>query len=139
MKNSSGFTLIEVLVSVVVLSTGIIFVLHAFNTAALAMSEMRDTIWSGYAAQCELDKIRIDAAVGGDPGSGYSSGTVQSYYGIFRWDRRIEPAGIADSGGAGPDIRRIMLVFSRDGSGRTYQYDTLVRVIGKDGPGKAAQ
>lgn len=128
MKKSSGFTLIEVLVSVVVLSTGIIFVLHAFETATVALSEMRDTIWASNVAQNEIEKLRITGASGADLGNGYWSGRYSAYYSDFVWERHIRDADLVPGVEDAPDVRRVILTVRRDGSKREFTYETYIRV-----------
>ncbi len=129
MKKSAGFTLIEVLVSVVVLSTGIIFVLHAFETATVALSEMRDTIWASNVAQAEIDRLRVRGAAGSDIGSGYWSGRAATHYSDFLWERNISSAQLGDVNGA--DLRHVVLGVRRDGANRMYKYETYIRIAKK--------
>lgn len=127
MKKSAGFTLIEVLVSVVVLSTGIIFVLHAFETATVALSDMRDVIWASNVAQAEIDKMRVRGAAGTDIGSGYWSGRTSTYYADFIWERNIASAQ-PEGGNADADLRHVILGVRRDGANRLYKYETYIRI-----------
>jgi len=60
----SGFTLIEVLVAVVILSTGIVLVLRAFDTALVALHDSRDTLRANLILRSRLADIRLAAAVG---------------------------------------------------------------------------
>jgi len=128
LKKSSGFTLIEVLVSVVILSTGIIFVLHAFETATVALSEMRDTIWASNVAQNEIEKLRITGATGTDLGNGYWSGRYSAYYSDFLWERNIRDANLVTGVENAPDVRHVILSVRRDGSKREFTYETYIRV-----------
>jgi prepilin-type N-terminal cleavage/methylation domain-containing protein len=131
-KKTAGFTLIEVLVSVVILSAGIVFVLQAFETATVALSEMRDTIWAGNAAQSEFDRLRVMGYAGIDIGDGYWSGRYRAYYSDFVWERRVSDAGLADNaGGDAPDVRSVVLLVKRDGSSRLFRYETYIRVAEK--------
>jgi prepilin-type N-terminal cleavage/methylation domain-containing protein len=127
-KKSAGFTLIEVLVSVVVLSTGIIFVLHAFETATVALSEMRDAIWASNVAQSEIDKMRVRGATGVDIGNGYWTGRTATYYSDFIWERNIRSAQLGGGEGA-PDVRHVVLGVTREGASRMYKYETYIRVV----------
>lgn len=138
MKNSAGFTLIEVLVSVVILSTGIIFVLHAFETASVALSDMRDTIWAGNVAQSEIDMLRVQSAAGEDPGSGYRNGISSTYYSSFIWERNISSAPF-DSGRDGADLRHVLLAVRRDGSTRLHKYETYIRVAKQPATGETSE
>lgn len=131
MKKTAGFTLIEVLVSVVILSAGIVFVLQAFETATVALSEMRDTIWAGNAAQSEFDRLRVTGYAGVDIGDGYWSGRYRAYYSDFIWERRVSDAGLAGNGGDASDVRSVVMLVRREGSSRLFRYETYIRVAEK--------
>ncbi len=66
----AGFTLIEVLITLVILSTGIVVVLQAFQTSATALGAARDTERATYLIQSTLDLIARDGvgAVAGESG-----------------------------------------------------------------------
>ena len=128
MKKSDGFTLIEVLVSVVILSVGIVLVLQALETATVALSEMRDAVWASTIAQGEFDKIRVRAMGGGDPSSVRRQDIVTTYYGDFRIDRSVSDAELPAAGDDAPDIRRVLISVKRVGSVRSHEYETFVRV-----------
>jgi type II secretion system protein I len=136
-KKPEGFTLIEVLVSVVILSAGIVFVLQAFQTATVALSEMRDTIWASNVAQAEIDRLRVIASSGEDIGSGYWTGRTSTYYSDFTWDRNISGAQLGSGPGAG-DVRRVIFGVRRDGGSRVYTYETYIRVA-RSGGGQEAE
>jgi len=88
---------------------------------------MRDTIWSSNVAQAELDSLRVQAAMGADPGNGYWTGRKSVYYADFIWERNISQASLVDSAN-GPDLRRVVLGVRRDGATRIYTYETYIRV-----------
>ena len=46
-----GFTLVEVLVTLVVLSTGIVMVLQAFETSLVALADARSSLWGTFLAR----------------------------------------------------------------------------------------
>ncbi len=61
---STGFTLIEVLIAVVILSTGIVMVLRAFDTALVALHDSRDTLRAALIVRNRLADVRLAAATG---------------------------------------------------------------------------
>ena len=75
-----GFTLIEVLVAVVILSVGIVSVLRAFSTSLTALVESRTTLGACLAIRERLSDIQ--AAAGGEAGGS----AVTSLGGPFRTD-----------------------------------------------------
>lgn len=132
MKKTAGFTLIEVLVSVVILSAGIVFVLQAFNTAAAALSEIRDSIWSGNAAQSEFDRLRAMGYAGVDIGNGYWTGRYRAHYSDFIWERRVSDAGLTENAESASDVRNVVFLVRREGSSRLFRYETLIRVAERE-------
>lgn len=53
----AGFTLIEVLIALVVLSTGIVIVLQAFQTSVSALGEARDAMRAAHLLQGKLQEL----------------------------------------------------------------------------------
>lgn len=56
----SGFTLIEVLITVVILSTGIVLVLQAFQTSATALGAARDAMRATHLLRGMVETIARD-------------------------------------------------------------------------------
>ena len=44
MKSSPSFTLIEVLIAIAILSTGIVFIMSTFDASVIALSTSQDTL-----------------------------------------------------------------------------------------------
>lgn len=86
---ASGFTLIEVLVSVVILSVGIVLILQAFSTAAVALGASRTASRSCYLIQKKMDDIQADSVLGRIE-EGYSSGGFDGAFNNFVWRSAIE-------------------------------------------------
>ena len=61
---SAGFTLIEVLVTLVILSTGIVVVLQAFDVAVAALGEARDTLWANAIVREKLAEAVLQVNAG---------------------------------------------------------------------------
>ncbi len=76
--NSRGFSLIEVLVAIVVLSTGIVAVLYSFDTAVSALAASRDVMRSNLLLQQKLDEISWRGLPHADVGE--FSGTDSEFY-----------------------------------------------------------
>jgi prepilin-type N-terminal cleavage/methylation domain-containing protein len=86
-RGRRGFTLIEVLVAVVILATGIVAILRVFQTSTVALAEARDML----GGMSEVRRIMADLQQAADRG-GSASLTARS----GRWE---------DSGGYGSDVR----------------------------------
>lgn len=106
-------------------------VLQVFQTATVALSEMRDTIWASQVAQGEFDRLRVSGAKGADVGNGYWSGRFSTYYSDFIWDRNVRDAGLSQGVPGGADVRHVVMNVHREGSSRGYRYDTYVRISKK--------
>lgn len=75
-----AFTLIEVLVTLVILSTGIVVVLQAFETSAVALSEARDALRATGLINQVIAKLDADGLAAVDP-----SGSFPAPMDGFRW------------------------------------------------------
>jgi len=86
-----GFTLIEVLAAIVVLSFGIVVILRALETSLIAMERSRNTMW-GYILIREIFAgTKIDMRRGVEMPS-YSAGINEiGPCKNFHWEREIEP------------------------------------------------
>ncbi|MDE0837495.1 MAG: prepilin-type N-terminal cleavage/methylation domain-containing protein [Kiritimatiellae bacterium] len=121
-----GFTLIEVLVSLVVLSTGIVLVLRAMGTSAGALSAARVTSRSVWLADQRLAEIDIARAAGETVAT--ERGDFLDPFTSYRWaidvEESSEAAGASsEEGGVG----HLHLEISRHGSDRVdLELDTLV-------------
>jgi len=88
---NAGFTLVELLVTLIILSTGIVLVLQAFQTSAIALSESRDAMRADLLIRRKMDALMVDA--GADSGD---SGGFPPPYDRYRWKasrRDIEQDG----------------------------------------------
>ncbi len=85
-----GFTLVEVLVSLVILSTGIVLVLGAFETSAAALARARDTIRSADLAAGKLAELRTAVRNGADLGP-VQNGQFPEPFDRYRWEYRVDP------------------------------------------------
>ncbi len=124
---SEGFTLIEVLVSVVILSTGIVLVLSAFETSLVALSEARDALRASALIEMRLAEIRSKAAIGGDVSS--SSGSFDSPYQAYMWRVVRESTGISHADRRGTNtLVQVTVTVGREGSPTEYEATSYVRI-----------
>lgn len=131
-----GFTLIEILVTTVVLSTGIVMVLRAFNLGAAALGVARDRLWSTMLIDEKVSAIRAAVADGEArtiPTS--ASGRFEARYSDFRWESRceVEPVGApseAPESGEAPELWRVTVTVWREPSERRISAATYVVVKG---------
>jgi len=122
----SGFTLVEILVTLVILSVGIIVVLRAFDTSLFALAESRDCMCAAMLIRekmAELEtRLREDGAL-----SGERSGTFDGHYGDYQWETRQQDDTPPESGSATNRLSRITTAVWRSGSSRKYSAATYMR------------
>ena len=106
-----AFTLIEVLITLVVLSTGIILVMRAFETSLVALCDSRDAVWATLLISEKLAEIEA-----GGPSAGRASGAFSRPYDDFRWERRVLWA----DGDASNALYRVSVSVWRAGVSRKY-------------------
>jgi prepilin-type N-terminal cleavage/methylation domain-containing protein len=120
----SGFSLIEVLVALVILSTGIVLVLRAFSTAITGLDEGRDVLRMQGLVRDVLD--RTGAAVEGRGGSpAQTSGRFAAPNQAFAWEVNVSP--VPGTGNGTESLCRVSAGVWREGTGRrcaaeTYAY-----------------
>ena len=124
-SDECGFTLIEVLVSIVILSTGIILVLGAMETSASALSAARTMSRSVFLCEQQLAALALEDAGEGGQSLDTESGSFDSPYEQFRWTREVAvDPGASD----GLDrVRAVRISISRAGQDTDdIQFTTLV-------------
>jgi prepilin-type N-terminal cleavage/methylation domain-containing protein len=115
--SSLGFTLIEVLVSLVILATGIVAVLRAFETSAVALGESRAAL---HATEL-LRRLAAEAEAGetlppaGRAGASFDAG----------WEREVlrEPLALAGSN----RLEQVTITVWRQGTDQRYSVSTYIR------------
>ncbi|MBA4387800.1 MAG: hypothetical protein C0404_07455 [Verrucomicrobia bacterium] len=125
-----GFTLIEVLVSLVILSVGIVLVLRAFGSATVALGEAHDTFWRSMLIKQKSSDILLEANNGSAPGS--SSGRFTDLPGSYSWDVKTRQISSVSRPGAKPGEVEVLQEVSIDvwrQDGRHQAVTTYVRTI----------
>ena len=124
---SSAFTLIEVLVSMVILATGIVLILRAFETSLVALAEARDALRATSLLETKFAEIRAQAATGGRVNMD-SRGEFDEPYDEYSWEFQSKSTGMARSGGKGTnDLQEVTVTIRRTGATVTYGATTYVR------------
>ena len=125
-----GFTLIEVLVTTIILATGIVLVLQAFDLGAVALGAARDRLWSGLLLQQKMAETRV-ALADGDEGSvaAVASGRFADRYRDFRWERRCHAETSEAEGGPSCRLWDITMTVWRDGSSRRTTAATYAAIM----------
>ena len=84
-----GFTLIEVLISLVILSTGIVVVLRALGMSLTAVHESHNRLWAEMVISDRIAEIKASALENGVEAIKSMSGEFESLHG-FSGDCRID-------------------------------------------------
>ena len=120
-RGGSGFSLIEVLVALVILSTGIVLVLRAFSTAVTGLDEGRDVLRMQALLRDVLD--RTAGAIGGGGGSlSQTSGRFASPNRAYAWEVSVSP--VPGTGNRTESLCRVSAVVWREGTERRCAADT---------------
>jgi len=109
-----GFTLIEMLVCILILSIGLVLMLQAFQASAMALAESRDAIRASTLLRENL------AGEVDHTGQGRSEGRFDSPYAAYRWSIEKNDAVFGD--------QQILIVTASvwlDGSQSRYEITTL--------------
>jgi prepilin-type N-terminal cleavage/methylation domain-containing protein len=95
MAASRGFTLVELLVSLVILSTGIVLVLEAFQTSLTSLSRTREALRTDMLLREKLGEVELMALAkpGAPPADG--SGRFAGEYGAYAWSQQVEATPLA--------------------------------------------
>jgi len=122
---NDGFTLVELLVSVVILSVGIVSVLHAFQSALFALGASRDHLWGGLLIEEKIADMYVESLGDPDTVPVSSSGDFEDSYSDFRWETVVSQVDVQqDADGNTNGLARIDVSVWR--SGVTRQYSSVV-------------
>jgi general secretion pathway protein I len=99
-----GFTLLEVMVALAIVSIGLIAVFNAIIQMAHSTSVLRERALADWIAMNEISAIRVS---GEFPEVGNFNETVEFAGRLWRWDARISETGVTD-------LRRIDMSVAED-------------------------
>lgn len=92
-RTARGFTLIEVMVALAIVSIGLIAVFNAIIQMAHSTSVLRERALADWIAMNEISAIRI---AGNFPDVGNFDGTSEFAGREWRWEARISETGVSD-------------------------------------------
>ena len=110
----SGFTLIEVLVSVTILSIGIVVVLQALQSAAVAASEARASLRTMTLTSAKLAEAE-EAIQRGEMPPTRESGVFPSPFDAYFWERRVSEAESSVVGDVPGRLLEVSVLVGREG------------------------
>lgn len=116
--NRRGFTLIEVLITLVILSTGIVIVLEAFQTSLVALNAAREHLRATSLLEQKTSEIGLEVLAGTRGGGRMSEIIEQEPFRGFRCDSSVsrvdgQGAGVSE---AGIGLYEIRATISKAGS-----------------------
>jgi prepilin-type N-terminal cleavage/methylation domain-containing protein len=116
-RRHAAFTLIEILVTLVILSTGIVVVLRAFESSVVALSESRDTLFGSMLAREKLVEIESSLAQG-DSFPPDSNGWFEGAFEKYRWavESRRATATTEGEDRKAARLQEVQVTIWRDGS-----------------------
>ena len=118
-----AFSLIEMLVSVAILSVGIVLVLEAMHLALASMSAARETLTAGDLCREKFDEIRLAAWDPGPLAPDSGQGEFDGPYGGYSWRteiRRVRAAGVELAPAAASNaLLEVTVQVRREAGGRT--------------------
>jgi prepilin-type N-terminal cleavage/methylation domain-containing protein len=138
-KEDAGFTLIEVLVAVVILSTGIVLVLQAFNTQLVALGASREILYSHMLAREKLAELENEAIVEGKIERGTSNGRFSGEHENYLWQLNVRPIAVTDDipveeRQIAATLNEISISVQKDNSDRICSMTTYITCIQEKNP-----
>jgi general secretion pathway protein I len=128
-RAGNGFTLIEVLIALVILSTGLVLVLRAFQTSVVALGEARDSLWASLLIADKMTELREDVRTGGTLAS--DRGQFGGRYAVFHWESTVREALDLHEGGIvgaqSGKLFEVTIAVRRERAEREYAATTLMR------------
>lgn len=128
-KARGGFTLIEVLIAVVILATGMVAVLEGLHASLNVLSGAVDKTRCAMLLRDKIESVRTAVEQGDDPGMLGSGGAFETPYANYRWALETTPAALSFSGGgdgSSGDLYELEATVWRAGRERTYSISTLI-------------
>jgi type II secretion system protein I len=128
--NRSGFTLIEVLVAVTILSIGVVAIMQAFSVSLDALRRSHDVVRASDVMREQLAEAEMTAILGQKLDPVYQ-GRETAPEGGMVWQTTVVPvpdASVSDLPGLKEEIQlqRVLVKVWRDTGGREYQVTTCV-------------
>ena len=124
----------EVLVTLVILSTGIVMLLRALQTSVTGLERARDALFASLLCREKLVDIEADVRTGNRPPAS-SNGDFEGIYAAFRWsmaatqEESVKPESEKKTGGDDPPpvtLYKISIEAWREGREDTQQATTYL-------------
>lgn len=120
-KHIRGFTLLEVLVSVVILAFGMVAVLSALQSSLSALNETRDAVSAAFLLKDRLESIVVQEKA---PPTAFGWTAVDRELGDFEW--KLDVSEMEKNSGQKPDTCQVQMFVRRRGGKVEYSAATLL-------------
>ena len=129
-RGAAAFTLIEVLVAVVILATGIVLVLQALHGAVGVWEAAVERVRAAMLARDRLEEVVVRAADGKGDAPEPGAGRFDPPYRQYRWEMEVDRVALPGAAGKGgpqdATLHEVRCVVRREHSAREFQVATLV-------------
>ena len=112
-----AFTLVEIMLTITILTVGIIGILRAYATSVNALEVSRDTVDAVCLLKEKMAEIEQAAIDEGGNSPGFSSGRFEDEFENFGWKLEVKTGSIED-------LNEVTLVVSRVGQPRKFSLVT---------------
>lgn len=121
--SSGGFTLIEVLVSVAILSTGLVLILRAYTTALVAMDTSDEVVRASLLMDQKMGELELGLAQ-----KGASLAALDGAFTEGDFSGTISLKELARLESVSGTVVRVDMVLEREASGHRYQAASCIHV-----------
>lgn len=131
-QQNKGLTLIEVLVALVILSTGIVLILHVFNTSLFGAREATESSRAQMLLREKASEIQFYMRENGDLSQILRSGNFPPPFHEFVWRIAIVPVQSVETINLENMLEvwewlKVMITVERTGSNRPYTASIFIR------------
>jgi len=139
-KQQDGFSLIEVLIAVVILATGMVVVLEGMHTAIGALDSAVDKTRASVLARARFDVVQQASLISDDLSDLSSDGEFDEPYSQYRWEMYVDEVRTSFGSGSVAEeeagkLYEVDVTVWRVGSERKYSAATLVYLPPPKGDG----
>ena len=131
-RQRNGFTLIEVLIAVVILATGLVVILQGMHTAVSVLDAAVDKTRAAMLVRTQFSLAQQAAANFQDLSDLDSNGEFEKPYDLYRWNMSVErvsrPVRDTAAGDGAGDLFKVDVIVWRIGSEREYRAATYIYV-----------
>jgi prepilin-type N-terminal cleavage/methylation domain-containing protein len=129
-----GFTIIEVLIAVVVLATGVTVVLQGLHVSLSTLDAVVDKTRAAVLLDRKLGDIRRAAIASQDPSTLGTSGAFDAPYDSYRWEIDTAVMSLSGSNADAGTLHAVDASVWHEGRERRYFVSTLVYVYPQANP-----